>query len=232
MTPNQAPYTITLDDDPQIHKIIARITNISSLPFNVPDKLLSRAKSYSPSAVFVDVNLDVGVSGLDYLSEMRRLWPFVPIFVITSDPNHELIGRALAYGANDFIRKPLEPNELRARLQSRLTEMREKQGIEELALNDLTFNARLGTIRKAEKVAHLAPLESELLLYLARHLGLGAQKEALRQYLWGEVKTSTNSLDKKISNLRKALKDCQSEVEIETTYGGGVSLILHKSPKY
>lgn len=226
MTKSFSQYTITLDDDSQIHKLIARITKLNSLPFTSPDKLMARAGSYKPTAVFVDIHLDVGVSGLDYLSEMRRIWPFVPIFVITSDPKHGLIGKALASGANDFIRKPLAPEEVRARLEARLTEMQEKQGIVELELNDIVFNARLGTIRKGDKIVHLPPLETELMLYLARNLGLKTTKQAIRQHLWGDTKICSNALDKKISNLRKAIKECASEVQVATSYGGSVALQL------
>ena len=229
MTESFGLYTITLDDDAQIHKLIARITKLNSLPFTSPDKLMGRARSYTPTAVFVDINLDIGVSGLDYLSEMRRIWLFVPIFVMTSDPDHSLIGKALASGANDFIRKPLVPEEVNARLGARLTEMRERQGVEELKLNDMVFNARLGTIRKNDRVVHLPPLEAGLLLYLAQNVGLNMTKQAIRQHLWGDTKTCDNALDKKISNLRKAIKECASEVQIATSYGGGVALRLSQN---
>ena len=55
-------YTITLDDDPSIHKLIARITDLSSLPFTSPDKLMARSKSYAPLAVsglYTEFDLDV-----------------------------------------------------------------------------------------------------------------------------------------------------------------------------
>jgi len=224
MTDSYSQYTITLDDDPQVSKLIARITGMSSLPFTSPEKLVTRAATYTPTAVFVDINLGIDISGLDYLSSMRQIWPFIPILVVTSDPNPGLIGKALASGANDFIRKPIFPDELQARLQSRLTEMREKRGSEELRLDDLTFNRRLETISKGDCIIHLAPLESKLLYLLANNLGLVITKEAIRQNLWGNTKICGNALDKKISNLRKAIKECGSSVQILSSYGGKISL--------
>ena len=179
-------YTITLDDDSMIHQLITRITRMTSLPFTSPEKLILRAGSYNPAAVFVDVNLDQGLNGLDYLSKMRSIWPFTPIFIITSDQNQSIIGKALALGANDFIRKPITPEELNARLGARLLEMREKQGLEEITLNNVIFNSRLSTLRRGTLLRHLPPLESKLLLFLARNLALFTTKQAIRQ-LYGET---------------------------------------------
>jgi DNA-binding response OmpR family regulator len=210
------------------------MTNIPSLPFVAPEKLLGRGNSYSPSALFVDANLGVGVSGIDFLAKFRHLWPFIPIFVITGELNRNLIGRALASGANDFIRKPLMPEEILARLDIRVTEMKERQGNELIEIADIVFNARLGTLQRNERLVHLPPLESELLLFLARHMGFVTSKQSLRTHLWGETTTCANALDKKISNLRKALKDCSDCVELVSAYGGKISLQIRAaetSPK-
>ncbi len=217
-------YTITLDDDPTVFKIIEKMTGLPSLPFTSPDKLIGRAHSYQPSAVFVDINLGANQSGLEYLAEMRRIWPFVPIFVITGTVSGNEIGIALASGANDFIRKPLVREEVMARLNVRLTEMREKQGADQISVGNTVFCRRLGSVTVKDKVVYMAPLEAELLLYLSRHLGTTVLKTGLRQYLWGDIKTCDNALDKKISNLRKVLREVGSDAEIVTAYGGKVQL--------
>lgn len=219
-------YTITLDDDSQVHMLIARITKMNSLPFTHAKKLLERASSYTPAALFVDVHLELGISGLDYISDFRQCWPFVPIFVITSDQNLALIGEALSKGANDFIRKPIVPDELQARLEARIVEMREKQNIEEWQIGEVIFNKRLGTLTKGSKILNLPPLEAELLLYLIRNIGLVASKDSIRHYLWGNTKVSENSLDKKISNLRKMIGELDANIVIKTQYGGKIYLQL------
>jgi len=217
-------YTITLDDDSSVHKLIARITKIHSIPFVLPEKLLDRASSYKPVCVFIDVNLGVDTNGIDFVQKLRAKWPFAPIFVITGSPKSGLIGRALALGANDFIQKPLDPEEVMARLEARLSEMASRMAREQMVVGDLIYIPRDGSVMKDEQTVHLPPLESRLFHYLSQRLGIKSTKSAIRTHLWHGIKTCENALDKKISNLRKILHDLETGLFIETNYGGGVTM--------
>lgn len=230
MTEHNEHYTITLDDDALVHKIIAQATGIPSLHYSCPDKLLRKAAGLSPIAVFLDINLKENVSGLDFIPELREIWPMVPILVITGDRDINLIGRSLATGANDFLRKPINPVELIARMQIRICEMREKRGFDELHLGDIAFNPRLGTLSKAERVVYLPRLESEILLYLANGQGLSFSKDNLRLKLWGKTKVCDNAIDKKLTTLRKAFRELDSSVALRTVYGGQVALAIPTQP--
>ncbi|RZA11990.1 MAG: response regulator, partial [Proteobacteria bacterium] len=151
MSEQKEHYTITLDDDALIHKIIAQATGMPSLHYSCPDKLLKKATTLSPIAVFLDVNLQENVSGLDFVPSLREIWPMVPIIVMTGDRDSNLIGRSLASGGNDFLKKPINPSELMARMQIRICEMREKRGFDEILLADARFNPRLGTLSKGDR---------------------------------------------------------------------------------
>lgn len=219
-------YTITLDDDPIVHKIIAQATGAPSLPFTCPKKLLRKSASLSPIAVFLDINLKENVSGLDCLPELRRLWRMTPILVMTGDKDNALIGKSLASGANDFLRKPINPDELIARMQIRICEMQEKRGFEEIRLADTLFNPRLGTLAKGGRVVYLPRLEAEILLHLSNGNGVTFTKESIRLRLWGQTKVCTNAIDKKLTTLRKAFRELDSSVALRTVYGGQVSLAV------
>lgn len=136
---NPKRYTITLDDDPVFYRIIAQITGIPSLPFKIGEKLVEKAKSYDPVCVFVDVHLESKKSGLDILPALRNSWPFIPIFVVTSYQNDDHLGAALALGANDFLKKPINPNELTARMRVRLSEMDDRRALDTLTVGDVSF---------------------------------------------------------------------------------------------
>lgn len=219
-------YTITLDDDPIVHKIISQVTGVPSLPFTCPKKLLRKSTSLSPIAVFLDINLKENVSGLDCLPELRRLWRMAPILVMTGDKDNALIGRSLASGANDFLRKPINPDELIARMQIRICEMQEKRGFDEIRLADTTFNPRLGTLAKGDRTVYLPRLEAEILLHLSNGNGVAFSKESIRLRLWGKTKVCDNAIDKKLTTLRKAFRELDSVMALRTVYGGQVSLAL------
>jgi len=226
MPPMSGQYTITLDDDPIVHKIIAQATGFASQPFTCPQKLMKKAALLNPIAVFLDINLKENVSGLDCLPELRSLWRIAPIIVMTGDRDNALIGRSLATGANDFLRKPINPDELIARMQIRICEMQEKRGFEEIKLADTVFNPRLGTLAKDDRVVYLPRLEAEILLHLSNGNGVSFTKESIRLRLWGKTKVCDNAIDKKLTTLRKAFRELNSSMALRTVYGGQVALAL------
>jgi len=220
-------YSITLDDDPIIYKIISQMTGINSLPFHSCATLLKRSPSYDPIAIFVDVHLSYDECGLDAIPHLRKNWPYTPIIVITSDPSDILVSQALATGANDFIRKPINAQELNARLHARIAEMSTRQNIDEIKVGELVFSKSHHSIRHKDKVTYLAKLEAQLFTILLENRGGLLTKDELKRRIWGSIAVSENTIDKKISRVRKALHEVSSDLVIGSIYGKGVSLQLN-----
>ncbi len=218
-------YTITLDDDPIVHKIIAKITGMNSLPFSNPEKLVERAKSYDPVAIFIDIHLGVETLGLDIIPRLREAWSQIPLLVVTADPAAKWVGQALAVGANDFVRKPLIPEEFRGRLQARISEMNILAGKDEIQIFDVVYDRRFRTLHRDDRMTHLPNLEAKLFETLAENNGMAIPKEVLKGNLWGKVSISENALDKKVSSLRSHLRDLGANFELKSAYRGGVSFV-------
>jgi two-component system OmpR family response regulator len=219
-----ARYTITLDDDATISRIIAQVTGIASHSFASGDALMKKAESLDPVAIFVDVHLEGDANGLDLIPELRKIFPFVPIIVQTSDLKDELIGQALAIGANDFIRKPINPAELNGRLHARIQEMSARKKIDVVTIGDIEFSPSQSSVSKDGKVAYLPKLETQLLAILIEQRDLIASRDELKQRLWGRIAVSENTLDRKISDIRKALNEVGSRCIIQSHYRKGISL--------
>ncbi|MDA9951413.1 response regulator [Oligoflexaceae bacterium] len=219
-------YTVTLDDDPIFCKIIEKLTGVTSLPFRHPDKIASRARKLNPMAAFIDVHLEEGVSGLSAIPVLREVWPYTPIIVATSDQDSALVGEALSLGADDFVRKPLEKNEFMARLQARITQHDRIKEKEEFAIGDVIFKSKNGIIEKNGKITFMADTEKRLFELLVQNLGMEVPKKSILSNLWVGVSVSNNALDKQVSRLRNSLRDIDSELLIQSVYGGGVLLQL------
>ncbi len=217
-------YTVTLDDDSTVPKIIAQVTGIPSHAFQNGDALLKKAESLDPVAFFLDIHLDTHTNGLDLLPELRRRWPFHPILVVTGDPKDELIGQALAMGANDFIRKPINPTELIGRMHARVLEMAARKKIDVLEIGDICFSPSQATITKNGKITYLPKLETQLFAILIEQRDMISSREELKQRLWGRIAVSENTLDRKISDIRKALSEIGSTCVIQSHYRKGISL--------
>jgi len=222
---NLTKYTITLDDDPTVHKIITKMTGINSLPFTNPEKVIGKHASYNPVAIFVDIHLGRDVSGLDYIRSIREAWPYVPILVITSDSVSSCIGNSLALGANDFVTKPFVKEELCGRLQARICEMHAKADLDECTISNVVFNKIHSQLKCDGKVTYISDLEAKLFKALSDNHGMVLSKDTLKSKIWGDLKVSENALDKKISNLRQSLKEIDASLKVDSLYGQGVVLV-------
>ncbi len=228
MSTARTTYTITLDDDPMVHKMITRAMGINSLPYTSTATLLGRLDRYEPLALFVDVHLGPDDCGLDAVPAFRKAWPFTPIMVVTADEADDAIGNALASGANDFIRKPVNRLELTARLKARVAEMSVLAGRDSLVFGPLTFSKTYRTVSSAERTLHLSPSEALLLECLLQANGMVVTKAEIKRRVWGDLKVTDSALDKKIYDVRAAIRELSDAVAITSTYRVGIALTLAK----
>ncbi len=217
-------YTLTLDDDPMIHAIIAAAMGVPSLSFTHPDALRRALPELDPIALFIDINLEADVSGLDLIPELRKRWPSCPLLVVTSDPSDDALGGALAAGANDFIRKPINRNELLARVKARMTEMARQAGSTQLVLGPLTFNRLHRSLEYRRERRYLTPQGACLLECLIEAQGMAVPRVDLKRRIWSNVKIGDNALDKKVHELRSALRELTADIHVQAIYGVGLSI--------
>lgn len=217
-------YTITLDDDPMVHQIIERSTKIKTVGIKDPEELLSRMEELHPIAVFIDIHLGTGKTGLEILPHLRSNWPFCPILVITGTPAEQSIVKALNSGADDFIRKPLIPDEVDARFKLRMADAAQKAAKEVVEFGDITIDSAHRTVEGPLGKRFASPIEINLLACLANTEGAIVEKDALKMRCWGQIKVTDNALHRKLHAVRQLLKDVSPNVHIETKYGVGFYL--------
>lgn len=217
-------YTLTLDDDPTMHRLIEKTTGLKSVPFADPVSLLGDSEKYSPMAVFIDIHLGLEGSGIDIIPKLRERWPFAALMVITSDSSDAALSEAFAAGADDFIRKPLHANELTARLQSRLGDLAAKEAKTILRIGDLTLHLARRSLKGRKGQTFLSPTAGLILQLLIEAQGTKVSRPSLKRKIWGEVVVTDNALDRKIHEVRKALQSVSEQVSIRTIYGHGLEL--------
>jgi DNA-binding response OmpR family regulator len=220
-------YTVTLDDDPTIHLIIQQATGMPSLPFTSVEALLARSTHYSPVAVFVDIFLGTEGNGLEAIPLIREQWR-CPIIVITANAETQHIGQALSLGAQDFMVKPLQRQELLARLVARLAEAAEQAEKSEQRVGDVVYISKRRLIQNGSQECYLAPFEALIFEALIEAKGVLMTKNELCCKVWGNIKVSPGALEKKIFAIRKALLYLHSRIEIRAEYGKGIRLVVPK----
>jgi DNA-binding response OmpR family regulator len=172
------------------------------------------------------VVLDLGLPRLDGIEVCRRLRAEgdVPILMLTARAETEDRVSGLDSGADDYLVKPFERQELLARIRA-LLRRRPPRGAASLEVGDLTLNPDTREVRRGERELELTNREFELLEYLMRNERLVVSRERLLDDVWGYDPTAaTNTIDVFISNLRRKLEEGGETRLLHTKRGAGYVL--------
>ena len=180
---------------------------------------LEAAGEFMPDLVI----LDLGLPRLDGVEVCRRLraQSDVPILILTarSQTDDRVVG--LDSGADDYIVKPFERQELLARMRA-LLRRRPPRGSASLRVGDLTLNPDTREVRRGDRELELTNREFELLEYLMRNERLVVSRERLLEEVWGyDPMAMTNTIDVFISNLRRKLEAGGDPRLLHTKRGAG-----------
>jgi two-component system response regulator MprA len=186
------------------------------------------AEALDVAAGFVPdlVVLDLGLPGLDGIEVCRRLRSDgdVPILMLTARAETEHRVAGLDSGADDYLVKPFERQELLARIRA-LLRRRPPRGSASLQVGDLALNPDTREVRRGEREIELTNREFELLEFLMRNERLVISRERLLDEVWGyDPMAATNTIDVFISNLRRKLEAGSEPRLLHTKRGAGYVL--------
>lgn len=171
----------------------------------------------------VDLGLPDG-DGITFICELRANGFQAPVLIITARAAIEDRILGLDAGADDYLVKPFNHNELLARCRALLR--RSPMTItSEILVGRLCFSPALQRLTCEDDEIALSRRESSLLELLLRNVGHLIAKERIESSLSDlDRDTSTNALELIVSRLRKKLNAYESEVSIETVCGLGYML--------
>jgi two-component system, OmpR family, response regulator MprA len=181
-----------------------------------------RAEEFVPDLVI----LDLGLPGLDGVEVLRRLRAEsdVPILILTARSELDDRVGGLDSGADDYLVKPFERQELLARMRA-LMRRRPPRGSAALVVGDLRLSPDTREVSRGERQIELTNREFELLEYLMRNERLVVSRERLLEEVWGyDPLAMTNTIDVFISNLRRKLEEGGEPRVLHTKRGAGYVL--------
>ena len=182
-----------------------------------------------PALILLDINLPDG-SGLDFLQSVKRDCPDCPVILLTANDTDGDIVNGLELGADDYITKPFDMEEVLARIESNLRRVQfQNNQTECLQYNNLTLDLEKNTAFLNGIELSLTAKEFGILELLMKYPDKVFSKSNLFQSVWDtEYIAEDNTLNVHISNLRSKLKAICSDTEfIDTVWGIGYR--LHKA---
>jgi two-component system response regulator MprA len=180
---------------------------------------LEAAEQFIPDLVI----LDLGLPKLDGVEVCRRLRAEsdAPILILTARTETSDRVEGLDSGADDYLVKPFERQELLARMRA-LMRRRPPRGSASLTVGDLRLNPDTREVHRGQRQIELTNREFELLEYLMRNQRLVVSRERLLEEVWGyDPMAMTNTIDVFISNLRRKLEAGGEPRLLHTKRGAG-----------
>jgi two-component system, OmpR family, KDP operon response regulator KdpE len=179
---------LVVDDEPQITRVLK--TSLSSQGYSIRTasdgkQALQEMKSWSPDLVITDLRMP-NMDGLE-LCRAIRTESRVPIIVLSVKGEETIKVESLDAGADDYVTKPFNMNELLARVRAALRRaavpFEPETAVIEMGDFRIDIPARKVEVKNNE--VHLTPKEFDLLVHLARHPGKVITHHALLTAVWG-----------------------------------------------
>jgi len=224
-TDSQGGRVLVVEDDEAIADVLRRSLRgegYEVLTSGDGVEALDVADGFVPDLVVLDLGLP-RLDGVEVCKQLRARSD-VPILILTARTETEDRVGGLDSGADDYLVKPFERQELLARIRA-LLRRRPPRGSSSLRVGDLTLNPDTREVARGGREIELTNREFELLEYLMRNERLVISRERLLDDVWGYDPTAaTNTIDVFISNLRRKLEAGGEPRLLHTKRGAGYVL--------
>jgi two-component system response regulator MprA/two-component system response regulator TrcR len=215
---------LVVEDDPSISRLVQ--LELEHRRFTVRcardgPSGLAAVSEFRPAAIVLDIMLP-GMDGVAVLKRLREAGNAVPVIMLTArgDPMDKV--HSLDRGADDYLTKPFDVEELMARLRALLR----RAGQEEiLRVADLEIDTLGRRVRRGTREVELTAREFDLLEFMARNRRRVLSRDLLLSRVWNqEFGIATNVVDVYVGYLRKKIDGPGERPLIRTVRGVGYVL--------
>ena len=218
---------VLMEDEPTAAKAIE--FSLSSRGFNVyttdlGEEGLELAKLYDYDIIVLDLDLP-DMHGYDVLKKLRVAKIHTPVLILSGNAEMDSKLRSFTFGADDYVTKPFQREELVARVQA---VVRRSKGHAQSVIRTgkLVVNLNAKMVEVDGFRVHLTNKEYAIVELLALHKGKTLTKDMFLNHLYGGIDEPEHKIiDVFICSLRKKLiRACGGDNYIETIWGRGYSL--------
>ncbi|CAM3410501.1 response regulator transcription factor [Empedobacter stercoris] len=187
---------------------------------------LDKIISFDYDCILLDMMLPDG-DGMSLLKELKKLKKETSVIILSAKDSVDDKVEGLLVGADDYLAKPFHFAELLARIKVALRKNLQK-GEDILTYKNIRIYPEDRLVKVNEVELKLNRKEYDLLYYFMLRPERVFQKTTLAESVWGDHIEMSDNLDfiySQIKNLRKKLKEANSEADLQAVYGIGYKLI-------
>lgn len=222
---------LLVEDNPAIQKANKRMLELNGYDVETAmdiEQARALMANAPPDLLVLDIMLPDG-SGLAFCEEVRQATD-APILLLTALSKKDDIVRGLRAGADDYLSKPYDYDELLARIEAMLRRVQrmDRQAPRVVEIGPLRIDYRCGRAYVQGEDALLKPKEFSLLKLLVENTGQYLASEALYETMWGSAANNdARTVYVHIAGLRKKLRmNSSSAVSIQHARGKGYRFVL------
>lgn len=222
------PKILIVEDEQKISRVLQLELEYENYETEVADNgkdALSLIENKVWDLVLLDIMIPE-LSGLEVLRRVRRFDEETPIILLTArDEIHDKVS-GLDLGADDYVTKPFQIEELLARIRVHLRKPKRTQKVDdELFVGDLKVNEKAREVVREDKNIELTPREFDLLVCLLQNKNIVMTREQLIEQVWGyDYFGDTNVVDVYIRYLRQKIDKNFDVPYIQTVRGVGYTI--------
>jgi two-component system, OmpR family, response regulator MprA len=217
---------LVVDDDPAVRSAIARALRVDYEVEEAGDgaEALAQHATAPADAIVLDL-LMPQIGGLDVCRSLRRQSDPVPVLVVTARDAVDDRVEGLDAGADDYLSKPYDLEELLARLRALLRRSKPEAPGDVLRFADLTLDLGSMDARRAGRRFELTTTEAHLLELFMRNPRQVLPRSLIYERVWGyDFSHSSNALDVYVGYLRRKTEADEEARLIHTVRGTGYVL--------
>jgi DNA-binding response OmpR family regulator len=217
---------LVVEDDQEIAQVLQRSLRMEGYDVKLTGdgaQALDDTQAFLPDLIVLDLGLP-GMDGIEVARQLRKDEDDTPILMLTARDALDSRVEGLDVGADDYLVKPFERQELLARMRA-LLRRRPPRGSAPLVVGDLQLNPDTHEVERAARQLELTQREFELLEYLMRNERIVISRQRLLDEVWGyDPFSTTNTIEVFVSNLRRKLEAGGEPRLLHTIRGAGYVL--------
>ncbi|MGI9578737.1 MAG: response regulator transcription factor [Microthrixaceae bacterium] len=223
-------HVLVGDDDRAIRDSVARLLELkgySAATVSNGAEVLESLRQRPADLLVLDLMMP-GVDGLSVCRVLRSEGSRIPILMLTARTQTSDRVAGLDAGADDYLPKPFDPEELLARVRALLRRTGDQEGggsDEVLTVGDLRVDPAARRVWRADSEIELSKTEFDLLEYLAANSGIVLDRTAIYDHIWGyDFGPQSKNLAVYVGYLRRKIDDGAETKLIHTVRGVGYTL--------